>query len=90
MTEERLKSARALVTDVLAGRITPESKPMLFEEDVVLFSVRTVEIEDPAWLLAQLADASYPLSGRIEVLNNLRDLRDAAYAILKRVAPDFE
>lgn len=88
MSTARLESARALVTDVLAGRITPESDAMLFDEDVVLFSVRIVEKDDPAWLLAQLADANHSLCGRIEVLNNLRDLHDAAYAILKRVAPD--
>jgi hypothetical protein len=89
MTTTRLESARALVTDVLAGRITPESNRMLFDEDVVLFSVRIVEKDDPAWLLAQLANANYPLFGRIEVLNNVRDLYDAAYAILKRIAPDL-
>lgn len=89
MTANRLESARALVTDVLAGRITPESNAMLFDEDVVLFSVRVVEKYDPSWLLAQLSDANHPLSGRIEVLNNLRDLHDAAHAILNRVDPDL-
>jgi hypothetical protein len=88
MTKNRLESARILVADVFAGRITPGSKPMLFEEDVVLFSVRIVEEYEPTWLLAELANPNHPISGRIEVLRNLRDLHDAGCAILKRVAPD--
>lgn len=87
MTNIRLENARALVADVFAGRITPGSKPMLFEEDVVLFSVRILEQYDPTWLLAELANPNHPISARIEVLRNLRDLHDAGCAILKRVAP---
>jgi hypothetical protein len=82
IADEKLENARDLVTKLLAGQITPQSHPMLFEEDIVLFSVRTVEQGDPTWLLSQLANTAHPLSGRIEALNNLRDLYEAGYDIL--------
>jgi hypothetical protein len=89
ISKERLESARTFVANVLAGQITPETEPMLFEEDIVLFNVRTLEKGDPTWVLTQLADPSHPLSGRVEVLNNLRDLFDAGYAILNPGASDL-
>lgn len=82
ISQERLEDAYTLVTNLLTGQITPETAAILFEEDIVLFTVRTVEKEDPTWLLTQLADERYPFAGRMEVLNNLRDLHAIGYAIL--------
>ena len=87
VSSERLQVARTVVLDVLTGRSTPESDPMRFEDDAVLFSVRIVERADSAWLLAQLADPGNPLAGRVEVLHNLGDTFDEALMILRREDP---
>lgn len=87
--DARLAGARALLAELLSGRITPESEPALFEEDDVLISVAIVERAEPAWLLAQLADRRYPLAGRLEVFHHLRATRQQAHAILLREDPNL-
>jgi len=80
---EDVDQARELVTRILSGELTYESEPDLFDEDVVLIHVRAVEAYDPRWLLDQLADERYPVSGRREVLYYMRDLRDEGIAALE-------
>jgi hypothetical protein len=84
VTDERLRlqHARELVLDVLSGAISEESHPDLFDDDVVLFSVRLVEKRDPAWLRAQLANGAYPRAARIQVLGDTAELNRQAPEIL--------
>ncbi len=93
MTNDRvqLEPARALVRDVLAGGITPDTHPSVFDDDVLLFSVATVQRADPAWLLTQLADTRYPFAGRANVFYALRDQhqRERGLEILRREDPQF-
>jgi hypothetical protein len=84
-----LERDRAFVLEVLAGAVTPETRPGAFDEDVVLCSVRRVERDDPAWLLAQLADRGHPFDGRAAVLANARDVRAEGLAILRQERPNF-
>jgi hypothetical protein len=87
--EDRLGQDRAFVLEVLAGAITPETHPWAFDEDAVLFSVRRVEYDDPAWLLAQLADRGYPFEGRAAVFAATREVRGQALTILRQDRADF-
>jgi hypothetical protein len=84
MTDEsvRLQQAREVVQQVLSGGVTQESHPHLFDDDVVLFSVRLVETRDPAWLRDQLANSAYARAARIEVLNETAELNAHAQEIL--------
>jgi hypothetical protein len=84
-----LEQARAFVLDVLAGAITPETHRWAFDEDTVLFSVRRVEYDDPAWLLAQLADRRHPFDGRAAVLAATRDVWEEGLAVLREEQPDY-
>ncbi len=86
---ERLGQDRAFVLEVLAGGVTPETHPWAFDEDTVLFSVRRVEQEDPAWLLAQLAERGHPFDGRAAVFAATRKVRAEALAILRQERADF-
>ena len=84
-----LEQDRALVLDVLAGAITPESHPWVFDEDVLLFSVRRLERDDAGWLLARFADRVFPFDGRAAVFAQTRDVRDRALLMLREELPEF-
>jgi hypothetical protein len=86
---ERLEQARSLVRDVLAGGVTPETHPWVFDEDLLLFSVRGLEACDPVWLLAQLADTRHPFEGRATVLYDMRDHYERGLEILRKEDPEF-
>jgi hypothetical protein len=88
-SRNKLEKASAIISAVLSEQITPEKNPMLFDEDVVMFSICLVEAENPTWLLAQIADPHYPLSGRLTVLNYLRNLYHDALVILRREDPNL-
>ncbi len=86
---ERLEQDRAFVLGVLAGAVAAETHPWAFDEDVVLFSVWRVEHDDPAWLLAQLADRGHPFDGRAAVFAATQEVRTQALAILRQEHPNF-
>lgn len=93
MTNDRmqLEPARALVREVLAGDLAPETHASVFDDDVLLLSVATVQRAEPAWLLAQLADTRYPFAGRANVFYALsdQDQRERGLEILRREDPQF-
>jgi hypothetical protein len=84
---ETPEQARALIRDVLEGGITPETHPWVFEEDMLLFSVRRLEVADPEWLLAQLAETRHPLAVRATILYDMRDHYEQGLEILRREDP---
>jgi hypothetical protein len=86
---ESLERDRAFVLKVLAGAITPETHRWAFDEDVVQFTVLRVEDDDPAWLLAQLADRGHPFEGRAAVFAAIQEIRAEALEILRQERPDF-
>lgn len=61
--EQRIANAKAIVLEVLAGRLTPERNPAAFEEDSVYISVRIAETHDPEWLLQSIAAADEAKGG---------------------------
>jgi len=87
--EEGLEHDRAFLRRVLAGVVTPDTHPWAFDEDVVQFAVARVEQDDPAWLLAQLADRGHPFDGRANVVAATHQVRAEALAILRRERPDY-
>jgi hypothetical protein len=87
--EDRLEQDRTFVLEVLSGAITPDTHPWAFDEDAVLFSVLRVEYDDPAWLLAQMADRGHPFEGRAAVFAATRKVRAEALAILRQECADF-
>lgn len=78
-----------LVLDVLAGAITPETHASVFDEDVLLFSVRRLERDDPTWLLTQFANREFPFEGRAVVFADTLGVRERALVILREEQPDF-
>jgi hypothetical protein len=78
---------RALVRDVLAGVVGEDTHRSVFEDDVLLFCVRRLERDDPAWLLAALAEPGLDPERRTAVLACLGDLRAEAVAMLRNDPP---
>ena len=78
--DEALLSARAMVRGILTQQNVPD-------EDAILFSVIYVDAHDPEWLLEQLADRTYPMAGRIEVLYNCGSVFDQGLEILRQEDP---
>ncbi len=89
MSDSNLIVAREFITRVLSGEITPQTDSFYFQDDIVLKNTVFLEVNDPDWLLAQMADTRYPLSGRICVLSEMRSLYAEAFAILQREDPDI-
>jgi hypothetical protein len=84
-----LEPDRTLVLDVLAGAITPETHASVFDEDVLLFSVRRLERDEPTWLLAQLANQEFPFDGRAAVFADTLRVRERALLLLRKEQPEF-
>jgi hypothetical protein len=63
--DEHTARRRALVLEVLEGRITPENDAVfLFEEDTFFFTLLAMMHGDREWLEARLSDETYPLAAR--------------------------
>jgi hypothetical protein len=53
---ERLQAARELVDNVIAGRVTPDSDPAVFNDDLLYMAVGMLEQLDQAWLYERFDD----------------------------------
>ena len=78
MKNEVRARARAIVTKLLTGQLTPELDPMSFEEEIPLLAVGYLEERDSDWLMTQLASNDYPSAGKLEVAFHLSHSHDAA------------
>lgn len=78
----------ALIRSVLAGHVTRDNSPWVFEEDELLFAVARLEKTDPAWLVAALTDRSHPLPGRRAVLAETCGVREQVLAALRPECAD--
>lgn len=68
---------------MLAGRITRELDPAVFQDDLLFFAVERLEDDDPEWLRGRLRAADVPLHRRIVVARQLvGPLRDELAAEL--------
>jgi hypothetical protein len=56
---ERLRAAYDTIERVLTGETTPESRPDVFDDDVLFFAVDVVAREKGEWLKAKVLDSTY-------------------------------
>jgi hypothetical protein len=68
---ERLACARQMVDGVLEGRITQESDPAVFSDDLLYFNVRILESQEGDWLFARLAETRFAAQHRRLVADHL-------------------
>ncbi len=59
---------KQLVTEVLSGAVSQATHPALFDDDVVYFAVRKLEVSEAQWLQNQLSQAT-SADGRACVLS---------------------
>jgi hypothetical protein len=71
MATDRLADAKKMILDVLRGVMTPENGPWVFDDDLLLLSVRYVEERDLAWLKSKVSNPAYDKKNRIEVGMNM-------------------
>jgi len=67
MNEDFMQSAKTLVVEVLEGKVTPESHPAVFDDDVLYMRVRFLETEAKDWLFAELKNDRYMPAYREEI-----------------------
>lgn len=79
-SDEAFSAGRARIRGILTQRDVPD-------EDTIFFTVQYMNVHDPDWLIEQLADRSYPLPGRIEVLYNCGSVFDRGLEILRQEDP---
>ncbi len=68
---ERLASARQMVEAVLDGRITEETNPAVFADDLLYFNVRILETQEGEWLFTRLGESRWPQAHRRLVADHL-------------------
>ncbi|MGY1947886.1 hypothetical protein [Nocardia asiatica] len=57
--QDKIAAARDAVTRFLRGEIDPERHPQWFEDDILLFAVVRLDLQDPQWLLDQLGNGEF-------------------------------
>ncbi|OIV38843.1 hypothetical protein BIV57_03640 [Mangrovactinospora gilvigrisea] len=62
--EDRIAADRQVVTDHLEGRVTPETDPWIYDDDVLYFAALRLAKADRGWLEERAADPSRPASRR--------------------------
>ncbi|MFE9327713.1 hypothetical protein ACIHDR_40005 [Nocardia sp. NPDC052278] len=65
--QQRIDTARDIVTDYLRGYIDPVRNPDMFDDDIVYFAVARLDRYDVDWLLAQLANPQWPQKIRADI-----------------------
>jgi hypothetical protein len=81
-SDQRIAQAKHLVLSVLAGKITPESDPSTFEEDIVYICVQIAETHAPEWLLQAIAETDPSSAGIRHVLESMGPLRERAEGLI--------
>ena len=71
MSGERLAQAREMIDGVLQGKITAQTHPAVFQDDLLYLNVRLVEQGDWPWLQGRLGDKGVPRERRLEIVSNL-------------------
>jgi hypothetical protein len=63
---KEIEQTREFIRRILTGEISPATRPGLFVEgdDVLFHALAFLELNDRAWLEAQLADEAYPQAAR--------------------------
>lgn len=65
--QQRIATARDIVTEYLRGDIDPVRNPDMFDDDIVYFAVARLDRHDIDWLLAQLANPQWPYEIRADI-----------------------
>lgn len=86
--DETLTSARTFITRYLSGEVNENSHPEIFDDDILMFAVGTLDEGDPEWILRQLADQRWPVERRVEIFGPMRIHYAEGYKILQAEAPD--
>ena len=60
-----------MVDGVLEGRITLESDPVVFSDDLLYFNVRILESQEGDWLFGRLAETRFATQHRRLVADHL-------------------
>jgi hypothetical protein len=84
-----VSDARALVEQLLAGEVTEENAPHLFEDDVLYLRVATLEKSDADWLLDRVRDRDVPLERRLSLVRQMSALHERAMAIVREEDPSI-
>jgi hypothetical protein len=63
-TMETIERAKTLILRVLAGTVTPETDPAVFDDDLLYFGVAVVEQNDPDWIYGACANELYTIQAR--------------------------
>lgn len=87
--ERKLDYSREVINAFLSGEIDPESRPAIFEDDVLMFAVARLEEADPDWILGQLSNRAWPAELRAQVLRLMVRRYPDGHAILSREVPDL-
>jgi hypothetical protein len=87
--QRRLDYSREVITGFLRGEIDPESRPAIFEDDVLMFAVLRLERADPDWILGQLSNRAWPADLRVQILRLMRTRYAEGHAILSCEAPEL-
>jgi hypothetical protein len=84
-----MSEPRALVEQLLAGEITEESAPHIFEDDLLYLQVAALEKSDGEWLLARVMDRAVPLERRLTLVRQMSALHEQGMAKLREEDPSI-